>query len=401
MRENDYRLLDDYNGDLTLEDVAGASESRPMNDGRYAIGRSPNPDRVEQLHEAEQGRFTEDIDESRRVTDAANYDASEDAYAAYAMGKLKLGKWVFLLGARYVRLDLSYTGNEVIFDQDGNYVSTRSVDGGLGHGRLFPMGQLRYRLGDNTLLRLACTRSMSRPDYQNLVPYQLVDREDEELDRGNASLRPTTALNFDVLIEHYLPSVGLLSAGMYHKRLGDYIYEGTYKEAEGPYKGFEVTQPRNAATATLTGIELNWQQQLTSLPGPLNGLGVHANYTWARSSAKVVGRADGPPLPGQASHSGNVSASYEKHGFSGRVALNFHGRYIRTLGEDTEDDVYCDQQVQLDVSASQRLRTGLRVFVELVNLRDTPFRLYKASSERPIQQEHYSWLGHLGLKCDL
>ena len=48
-----------------------------------------------------------------------------------------------------------------------------------------------------------------------------------------------------------------------------------------------------------------------------------------------------------------------------------------------------------------RLRGGLRVFIEMVNLRDTPYRLYSASRDRPIQQEYYSWWAHLGLKYDL
>ena len=42
-RSNNYRMFEDYEGELSLEDVAGKSESRRMHDDRYTIGQSPDP----------------------------------------------------------------------------------------------------------------------------------------------------------------------------------------------------------------------------------------------------------------------------------------------------------------------------------------------------------------------
>ena len=44
---------------------------------------------------------------------------------------------------------------------------------------------------------------------------------------------------------------------------------------------------------------------------------------------------------------------------------------------------------------------NLHLFVEVVNLTNTPLRYYQGDTSRPIQQEYYSWWSHVGLKFDL
>jgi hypothetical protein len=39
--------------------------------------------------------------------------------------------------------------------------------------------------------------------------------------------------------------------------------------------------------------------------------------------------------------------------------------------------------------------------LELVNLTNEPFRRYLGTSNRPVQEEYYSWWGMLGLKWSL
>jgi hypothetical protein len=55
---------------------------------------------------------------------------------------------------------------------------------------------------------------------------------------------------------------------------------------------------------------------------------------------------------------------------------------------------------QLDFSASQRITSKLRIFVELINLTDEPYRVYEGSSDRPVQEEYYSWWGTIGVKVN-
>jgi outer membrane receptor protein involved in Fe transport len=121
------------------------------------------------------------------------------------------------------------------------------------------------------------------------------------------------------MFDRYMCSVGVLSAGVFHKRLSDYIYNVAVEERRGAVL-YDVLEPRNSESATLFGVELAFQNQLRFLPAPFDGLGLYANYTFSDSEARFPGREGEPAsLPGQARHVGNVALSYEKRGFSGRV----------------------------------------------------------------------------------
>ena len=399
-QQNDVRILDGFEGDLMMDQVVGTFEDDDFMEGRYQIGQSPGPDQVEAFYDEHAGLFELNENDSREDTDPANYEATEHIAAGYAQAALTAGRVQALFGVRYEHTDLDYTGNEVVFDDEGDYESTQPVGGANTYGHFFPMLHLRYSLTERTNLRFAATRSLSRPHYYDLVPYRFVKREKEELERGNPLLQPTTASNLDVLAEHYVASLGIVSAGAFYNRLNDYVYESISEIDGGVYDQYEAVQPVNGEQATLWGFEVNWQQQLTFLPGFLDGLGIYANYTYTTSKANVENRDESIPLPGQATHTGNIAVSYEKHGFSGRVSLNLHGKYIDLVGEEAIDDVYYDRHVQVDASASQRILPNLRVFVEVINLTNTPLRYYQGTSSRPIVQEYYSWWSHVGLKFD-
>src|SRR4026208_2465956 len=89
---------------------------------------------------------------------------------------------------------------------------------------------------------------------------------------ANADLRPATAWNVDALAEHYLKSVGVVSAGVFYKQLTDYIYTYTLQQQIGGVQ-YQVPQPLNGDSATLRGAEVALQNQLRFLPSPFDGIG--------------------------------------------------------------------------------------------------------------------------------
>lgn len=302
---------------------------------------------------------------------------------------------------RYEATDIEYEGKRVTFDDEGDLKGIDPLKGDNSYGELLPMAHLVWRLDDASNLRAAVTRTLSRPSYFDLAPYELVLEEDREIERGNPELDVTTAWNYDLMAERYFSSLGMVSAGVFYKSLSDYIYVFRTEQGIGG-DTYEVTQPRNGERATLWGVELAYQSQFRSLPAPWDGLGLYLNYTWTDSEAVFPDREGSKAtLPGQSKSLGNVALSYEKSGFSGRLSLNYHGKYIDAVGGSAEEDVFYDDHMQLDVSASQRLTRRLRLSLELINLTDEPLRYYEGTSDRPIQEEHYSWWGTLGLKWSL
>lgn len=336
-----------------------------------------------------------------REGDAAEYDSTERVLAGYAMAELFVGDRLMLLpGVRIESTRVDYTGYEVIYDADGDYLSTAEVNGGDRYTQVLPGVHARYSLDADTNLRLAVTRTLARPNYVDLVPFQLVIQEDLEIERGNPSLRPTTSNNFDVLAERYFESVGVVSGGFFYKKLSDYIYFVQFEE-DAFGDEYDVTQPRNGDSATLWGLELAFQNQLRFLPAPFNGIGIYANYTFTDSTASFPDRDETATLPGQSRHIGNFALSYEQRGFAARASWNLHGKYIEEVGGDALEDIYYDNHTQFDLSFSQQIGRRFRAYADFLNLTNAPLRYFQGTTNRPIQEEYYKWWMMFGVKVTM
>ncbi len=382
--------------DVLLTQFLADDEDTDFMSGEYKIGPSADGDKVREFFKANRNGLLEG-ELNKEDTDGENYKAKENIFAYYAMTTHNFDKLTLLAGFRHEITTVDYQGNEVLFDDEGDYESTNLVEDDDSYSHFLPMIHLRYSMTPRTNFRLALTSGLARPNYYDLVPYKLIFREDNEMAIGNPGLTPTTAYNFDLLAEHYLPGIGIISGGVFYKALDKIIFTKFYKQEGGQYDGFEISQPVNGETASLFGFEVNWQQQLTFLPGFWNGFGVYANYSHTKSSADVEGRGD-ISLPGQAGNVGNIALSYEKHGFTGRLSLNYHGKYIDEVGESEDYDIYYDNHMQLDLSLSQQVYPGLQIYLEAINLTDEPLRYYIGGKERPIAREFYSWWMHAGIK---
>lgn len=335
-----------------------------------------------------------------RARDAEEFDGTERSTAAYGMAEAYIGPRVSLVGGlRYEYTASDYVGNVVRFDTAGNHVSTTPTPSTTNYGVALPSLHVRYAATPDTNVRLALTRSFARPNYYDLVPYESRNDIDNTATLGNADLKPTTSWNVDLLGEHYFKSVGVISAGLFYKRLNDYIYVYTYNQ---PINNviYRYTQPLNGDAASIRGMEVSLQNQLTFLPGPLKGFGVYANYTLSDSSASFPQHTGDSTLPGQSKHIGNLAVSYERHGFQGRLASTFHGSYVDVVGATDLDDRYYDTANQLDFSASQRLTRNLRAYINGTNLNDALLRYYQGVKDRVLQEEHYRWWMDFGLKFD-
>ncbi|HEU0253950.1 MAG TPA: TonB-dependent receptor, partial [Pyrinomonadaceae bacterium] len=331
--------------------------------------------------------------------DLADYFAKEKIGAGYVMAELMFGERLMLLpGLRYERTNTDYGAFQVLFDDEGDLAGVSPINGRNSYNFLMPALHARYQLRQNTNLRAAISRTLSRPNFVDVIPFQLIVEEDSEIERGNPSLAPTKSINFDVMAEHYFQTVGVASAGFFYKRLTDNIFLSRFEEDRNG-DTFDVTQPVNGERASLWGLELAFSNQLRFLPKALDGLGVYANYTFTDSNARIEGRDDGP-LPGQARHSGNFAVFYEKYGFSGRVSLNYHGQYTEEIGEDISRDLFFDSHAQWDLSLSQRINKWLRVYVDVLNLTNEPLRRFEGLRNRPVQEEYYRWWMTGGVKID-
>ncbi len=337
---------------------------------------------------------------------AGNYNAKEHVYAGYAMINQKLSdKLSVLAGIRVESTEIKTTGNLVVFDDNGDFdpnASGEIKDDNL-YVNVLPGVHFKYNISDNTVLRFAWTNTLARPNYIDLVPFRNEIREDEEVSIGNPELSATKSMNFDVMAEHYLSNVGIISAGAFHKSIEDFIYDFQF---EDPSTGFDALQPQNGDDATIFGAEVSFQRQLDFLPSFAKNFSVFLNYTYLTSSADGIRNEDGDErtdldLPGTAPNMFNGSLAYGDSKLNLRLSANFSDSYIDEVGGNAFEDRYYDEQFFLDFNASYAINNKVRVYFDLNNITDQPLRYFQGVKNRTMQVEYYGRRITFGLKYDL
>ncbi len=350
-----------------------------------------------------------DVFSSESVVDeflSGNYLVKEDVYAGYTMINQQVSdKLSILAGIRVENTEIETTGNLVVFDDEGDFDPNASgeIKDDNSYINILPGLHLKYNVTNNTVLRFAWTNTIARPNYIDLVPFRNVVREDEEVSIGNPELSATKSMNFDLMGEHYFKSVGLISAGVFHKSIEDFIYTSQFTDAS---TGFDAFQPQNGDDASITGIEASFQRKLDFLPGFAKNFSVFLNYTYLTSSADGIRNEDGDErtdldLPGTAPNMFNGSLSYGGKRLNLRLSANFSDAYIDEIGGNAFEDRYYDEQFFLDFNASYAFNDNLRLYVDLNNITDQPLRYFQGVKNRTMQIEYYGRRLTFGLKYDL
>ncbi len=377
-----------------------------MSRGHYTFG--PRADRYALrdlfwAHKDDPAYFRESVDWDENI--AENYDLEENVYAYYLMTTVDVGNLHILAGFRHEFTDVTYNGAILNYDMDGDYDSHTEITETDSYNNIFPNIHFRYRVTPQTNLRLALTSTIARPGFFQLIPFQIVEPEDLEIVRGNPNLKPTTSFNIDLIAEHYFQAIGILSAGFFYKDISDPIYPISYRVVGGELDQWEISEPVNGGKAALYGIELNWQQQFTFLPGFWEGFGIFANYTYTDSDIDLVHKEYEEHIgvsrfPGQAANAGNVALTYNKYGLNARLSYTYNGAFLAGLrGEGPGYHRWQGSDNRLSFSGSYRLFRGVEFFLEMDNLLNSPDYMYIGEDEaRPRYYTYYGWSSQAGIK---
>lgn len=378
-------------GAVTFKDY---SDSNFLPGSQYLVGRFATPEYLGGLNLTNTSLF--DAEDGLEEYVSSNYTADEDVYAGYAMANHQINDQLSLIaGVRLEYTDLEYVGNE--FDIDNEAITSNA--GSNSYANVLPGLHLRYALQPNTIVRLALTSTVARPNYYDLVPYAEYIQEDDELVRGNPELDASTSLNIDLMGEHYFSNVGIVSGGIFYKDVKNFIYTKTLEDYTDPKfgAGLEFATKDNGGTASVFGFEVAFQRQL------LKNLGLYLNYTFTQSSTTgIEGREDEDlALPGTSENMLNASLAFETSKLNMRVSLNYASDYIDELGGDAFEDRFYDAQTFLDLNAAYSITPKVRFFAEANNLTNQPLRYYQGVSDRTMQAEYYSIRFNFGIKADL
>jgi TonB-dependent receptor len=353
---------------------------------------------------------------------------SEETRAIYAMLRFKhdsspLGPWDGNVGVRVVKTDVEAIGlltinapqnvqsvsncvaqngqaactpliNAVTFAGGGNQPGfTQAND----YTDILPTFNLRFHLKDDLQLRFAVGKAIVRPTFSQMMPYTALSFTFESDGftpddvspltgtGGNPNLKPTRATQFDTSLEWYFAPTGNLTFAAFAKNVRDYIFLGQDTEtytSNGVTQSFLVTRNMNGDKGKIRGFEVGYTQIYDQLPGFLSGLGLQASYTYVDSSggrntainilepAQVTGAQDQTlPLEGLSKTSYNLTALYEKHGISARLAYNWRERFLLTTSAaNIQRPVWSEDYGQLDGSVFYSITPSIKLGLLGTNL---------------------------------
>jgi TonB-dependent receptor len=381
-----------------------ANLAEPASDYPYLRVPRISTDAVKRAFYSNRAAFTG----SRAFEDSEYEDFSltEDVLAAYVMSGVTFDRLNVIAGLRMERTDFETTGKELDLVNETVVARTASHS----YTNWLPGLYLRYDATDRLVLRASWSHSLARPSFGDTAFRSLVNSDDRELTVGNPALEALEATNWDASVEYYLPSLGLLSASVFHKEIENFSYEF---DARGgaTISGvlYDLTTYANGSDGSITGIELAYEHQLRFLTKPFDGVGVMANVTFLDSEATYPTRpGENIPFIGQSDYTGNLGLTYEKAGFFIRLAMNFRSERLREdepLGEAAYQDLYVDDFKQLDLTLRYKLSAHWELFAEALNLTNEPFRVFLKSPNgqgaRLGQFEEYDWSANLGLRWKL
>ena len=347
--------------------------------------------------------------DSEVESNGATYSNEEDILAVYLMGKIDINDLRIVAGLRYEDTDFSTSGMRVELieneETDVEEVVNTLWKSDRSYNHLLPSLNARYEFSDKLVARFAYTQTISRPKFEDVAAYQIIETKTEEDDgvfvtereaeAGNPELLPYESENIDLSIEYYPGDIGVLSAGYFHKSIDNFIIIADVAGTEG-WEGYEeVTQAINGDTATVDGIELSW------VKGFNNGFLISANGTITDSEAETLldGELYKTSLPNQSDRIGNLTLGYENNLMSLRLTMSYKSENL----EEIDGDLIRmeDSHQQIDFTAKYFINESMHVYFNAININDEPYYNYFDTPSVNAQYEEYGRTLELGFNWTL
>ncbi len=248
-----------------------------------------------------------------------------------------------------------------------------------------PSVNLRFAVGVGWQLRAAASKTITRPDFNQLSPSLIltpnpINPAQNQGSAGNPSLRAIRARNLDLAIERYFDRTTFASLTAFMKKVDGFITTVSRPEVHDGAT-YLVSRPQNSAAADIRGVELGYQQFYDFLPGWLSGLGAQANYTYVDSEMPINAAGDVAPLQNLSRHSVNLIGMYERGRVSARLAYNWRDKFVS--GFLGNDPIYTRAYGWLDASLRYRLTDRVSLALEGTNLLRTQRSAYHEVETRP------------------
>ncbi len=321
-----------------------------------------------------------------------NYDSKEHIGGVYAMVTMKHAWGELNAGFRAEHTNQIYTMLQ-------KFRGMGQV-GEQSYWDYLPSASLKWTPTAKMNVRLSYYRSVNRPGFYEIVPYQIMG--EEYMEKGNPNLKRARIDNVDLRWEWFPSATEQVLVGVFYKYLKDPI-EQVFVASDGKLgSGTDAYYtPDNLGNAKNMGFEIDVIKYIRHF-------GVKANYTYTHSSITTSKRqyqqgsaeyeanvTQTRPLVNQAPHTANLSLLYKdtQYGWNAQLAASYTGTKLALVSPFKDADQWDRAMFGLDLSAEKKFANGCSVFFKANNLLD-------AKRERYLKTVNTSNLDYEGQRSD-
>jgi iron complex outermembrane receptor protein len=299
-------------------------------------------------------------------------------------------------GVQYVQVHQEADGKT----NNGGVIT--DLHGGATYHDILPSLNLNFDLGNyvgDTYLRVGAAKTVARPRMSDMRAGIAagVDATTRMWNGsgGNTRLEPWRANSYDLSLEHYIGKGSYVSAAYFFKDLKSYIYNrqqefdyATYPNSSTviPIQSIgTINQPANGQGGFVRGVELTASMQLSMLWNRLEGFGIQASASGTESSIHPNGPGTKEKLPGLSGVVANLTAFYEKNGFSARVSERYRSAYrgevTGLFAQRAFSEIRAERQIdlQLGYEFQEGRFKNLGLLVQANNLHNQPYQTTQGS----------------------
>ena len=338
---------------------------------------------------------------ARIINPPENYSINEKTYGGYVMGKVGTDATTYHanIGLRVVRTEQTSTGNQlgvpagtpgaVTTNAFGVYAPIRVK---RNYTDILPAVNVWFDLTPQVVLRFGAGRTITRPDYTDIVPRVSLNPGTLTGDGGDPNVNRYESDDYNASLEFYPDRQTIVAGAIYYKNIANYIVNRTVQEtfpvqtttpnlsrcqqaagfsAANPLYNclFDINRRSDGAGGYNFGAEFQLQRRLF---GPL---GVVLNYTYSDAKSDA-----GDPIPGNSKHSLNATGYFENDWLSARVSYNYRSAFFINI--DRATPLNQGKTDSLDASLSVKLTDNISLTGDAVNLTNRKIYQYSGSETR-------------------
>lgn len=245
----------------------------------------------------------------------------------------------------------------------------RIEPGDIDESVFLPSLSFNWEINARQQLRLAATRTVSRPDFKETANAVFYDKQFDFRVRGNPQLRQSEVVNLDLRWEMYWDDKDSVSVALFQKEIDDPI-ERVLQIASGTAGNSRTF--RNGETADVFGIEFDGRKDFDLNDSGSRSLFVTLNASVIDSEIAVDG--DTRKLQGQPDYTFNLAAGLDGRAGAVRheltLLLNQAGDTIVDVGLTDQPDIVEEPRLDLDLNYKAFLTDALVLRAKVGNLLD-------------------------------